>query len=289
MESPEHLNKRHLNRQSKLKTIGRKKLPLLKPWLDEMADRIEQPGYIDSDPVCFMHAFQDKNDREIAGFLAALMAWGRRDIIINKVDDLLKRMDYRPAEFAGNYSVRDSARFNGFRHRTFTETDVHWLVSLLSGMLQNYGSMEELWNAAYLSSGRADAAMMTSFHNLFFGNEYHGPQRVRKHISSGHKKSSCKRLWLYLRWCTRKNSVVDPGTMDFILPAQLMIPLDVHVARHARRLGLLGRMANDWKAAEELTNRLKLLNPDDPSRYDFALFGVGISGGAIPGEFLINP
>ncbi|MCA1802698.1 MAG: TIGR02757 family protein [Rhodothermaceae bacterium] len=272
----------------KLKTISAGKLRELKPWLDDMAARIEQPGYIEKDPVCFMHAFQEKNDREIAGFLAAIMAWGRRDIILRKVDDLLARMDYQPAEFTGNYTDPDSLRFSGFRHRTFTESDLHWLIQSLNTVLQRYGSIEGLWQEAFNVAGNTGPDMITAFHNRFFGEHFAGPQRVRKHVSTGEKMSSCKRLWLYLRWCIRKNSVVDPGTMSFISPSHLMIPLDVHVARHARRLGLLERQANDWLAADELTTRLRQLDPEDPARYDYALFGVGISEEAVPSRFLLN-
>ncbi|TVQ10281.1 MAG: TIGR02757 family protein [Balneolaceae bacterium] len=275
-------------RKRKLKTVSPKKLLALKPWLDELAGRIEQPGYVEKDPVCFMHAYQDKNDREIAGFLAAIMAWGRRDIVINKVDDLLARMDYQPAAFAGNYSDADTFRLAGFRHRTFTEADIHWLILCLHSVLIRYGSIEGLWQEAYQSAGNTGPDMITAFHNRFFGAQFAGPQRVRKHVSTGEKKSSCKRLWLYLRWCIRKNSVVDTGTMNFITPSQLMIPLDVHVARYARRLGLLERQANDWLAVEELTARLRQLDPADPARYDYALFGVGISEESIPEEYIIN-
>jgi uncharacterized protein (TIGR02757 family) len=272
----------------KLKTISTGKLRELKPWLDDVADRIEQPGYIEKDPVCFMHAFQEKNDREIAGFLAAIMAWGRRDIVLRKVDDLLARMDYQPAEFTGNFTGSDSLRFSGFRHRTFTESDLHWLIQSLHTVLQRYGSIEGLWQEAFTVAGNAGPDMITTFHNRFFGEHFAGPQRVRKHVSTGERMSSCKRLWLYLRWCIRKNSVVDPGTMNFISPSHLMIPLDVHVARHARRLGLLERQANDWLAADELTTRLRQLDPEDPARYDYALFGVGISEEAVPDRFLLN-
>jgi uncharacterized protein (TIGR02757 family) len=278
-----------IKRLPQLKPAGREQLLALKPWLDELAGQVEQTDYIDSDPVCFMHAFQNKNDREIAGLLAAIMAWGRRDIILSKVDDLLKRMEYRPSEFAGNYSLTNAELLNGFRHRTFTAPDVHWLMICLKITLQQYGSLEGLWDAAFRSAGNAGPGMMTAFHNMFFGEMYAGPQRVRKHISSGAKKSSCKRLWLYLRWCIRKNSVVDTGIMNFISPAQLLIPLDVHVARHARRLGLLTRHANDWAAASELTSRLAELDPGDPVRYDYALFGMGINGVHAPDEFLMNP
>lgn len=271
-----------------LKTVSGKKLKNLKPWLDDLAARIEQPGYIEKDPVCFMHAFQDKNDREIAGLLAAIMAWGRRDIVIRKVDELLARMDYQPADFTGNYSESDSARFEDFRHRTFTGTDMHWLILSLRDVLHRYGSIEGLWLEARNAAGNAGPDMITAFHNRFFGENFSGPQRVRKHVSTGEKKSSCKRLWLYLRWCIRKNSVVDPGTMSFISPSDLMIPLDVHVARHARRLGLLERQANDWLAVEELTARLRQLDPTDPARYDYSLFGVGISEESVPPEFVIN-
>jgi uncharacterized protein (TIGR02757 family) len=281
------------HRKKRLKTVGRKKLPDLKPWLDTIASRIETPSYIDHDPVCFMHAFQDKNDREVAGFLAAMMAWGRRDIVISKVDELLRRMDYRPAEFALNYAFEPSGSrnspFKNFKHRTFTADDVHWLVERTGRVLHSYGSLEGLWRESHRIAGSAGPEMMTAFHDLFFGDDFPGPARVRKHVATGAKKSSCKRLWLYLRWCVRKGSVVDPGTMTFIDPSRLMIPLDVHVARYARILGLLSRHANDWLAVEELTERLRLLDPADPARYDYALFGVGISGESIPAGFILNP
>jgi uncharacterized protein (TIGR02757 family) len=135
---------------------------------------------------------------------------------------------------------------------------------------------------------REERELMAVFHEQFFSFHPETPQRVRKHVSNPEKNSSAKRLYMYLRWVVRKNSPVDPGTMNFISPAELKIPLDVHVARQARKLGLLSRKQNDWKAVIELTKRMQVLDPKDPARYDYALFGIGVLGTDIPDELIIN-
>lgn len=261
----------------------------LRPFLDQWVDRIEEPGYIDSDPVLFMHAFQDKEDQLLAGFFAATMAWGRRDVVIQKVQDLLDRMDNRPTEFIANFSDRNAQRFEGFKHRTFKPIDMKWLTKILQSILLDYKSFEDFWEACYKQAKQTDRPLMTIFHEQFFAQHPEAPQRTRKHVSNADKKSSCKRLYLYLRWAVRKQSPVDLGIMDFIPEAELMVPLDVHVARQARALGLLSRTYNDWWAVQELTEALRLLDPNDPAKYDYALFGLGINPQSIPERIILNP
>jgi len=261
----------------------------LKPWLDGWVDRIEVPTYIEDDPVLFMHAFDAKLDRELAGFFAALMAWGRRDIVIAKVRDLLERMDNRPAEFIGNFSERDRERFDGFKHRTFKPTDIYWLTRILHEILQEHGGFEPFWERCYRIAKGSDRPLMGVFHEAFFATCPEAARRTRKHVSNPEKNSSCKRLYLYLRWAIRQGSPVDPGIMSFMDPSELMVPLDVHVARQARVLGIMERRYNDWKATREITRKMRLLDPDDPAKYDYALFGLGISESACPADKQLNP
>ncbi|MEX0773203.1 MAG: TIGR02757 family protein [Balneolales bacterium] len=271
-----------------LKTIPTKKLKLLKPWLDEIVEQVEQPEYINDDPVSFMHAFSDKEDQLLAGFFAAVMAWGRRDIVIAKVNDLLSRMEYRPTEFIGNFNGKDGAKITGFKHRTFNETDITSMVTILSVILKENGSFEAFWKDCYRDSLKQNRELIAVFHERFFGVTPDMPLRTRKHIANSEKNSSCKRLYLYLRWCIRKNSVVDLGVMNFMPASKLMVPLDVHVARQARKIGLLSRKQNDWKAVKELTGKLSLLEPKDPAKYDYALFGLGVMKLKLPESYIIN-
>jgi uncharacterized protein (TIGR02757 family) len=274
---PEQLTKR-----------SKKQIKKLKPFLDQWVERIEKPSYIDSDPVLFMHAFNKKEDQLLAGFFAATMAWGRRDVVIRKVRDFLDRMDNRPAEFITNFSDRDAKRFDGFKHRTFKPVDMKWLTKILQSILQQYGSFEDFWEACYQKAQQQERPLMAVFHEDFFALRPNTPQRTFKHVSNAEKKSSCKRLYLYLRWAIRKDSPVDIGLMDFMPASKLMVPLDVHVARQARKMGLLRRTYNDWWAVQELTESLRLLDPYDPAKYDYALFGLGVAEDDLPGEFIVN-
>lgn len=249
---------------------------------------MEVPEYIDDDPVQFMHAFEDRSDQVLAGFYAATMAWGRRDIVVAKVEDLLKRMNYKPTQFIQNYSEADYSKLKGFKHRTFKPVDMHWLTKSLQTILLRFGHFESFWAYCYEKAQREQRELMAVFHEQFFSFHPEMPQRTRKHVSNTEKNSSAKRLYMYMRWCIRKNSVVDPGIMTFMDPSELKIPLDVHVARQARRLGLLSRTQNDWKSVLELTEKMKLLDPTDPARYDYALFGIGVLGKELPEELIIN-
>jgi len=261
----------------------------LKSFLDNWVEKIEQPDYVDDDPILFMHAFNQKEDQLLAGFFAATMAWGRRDVVIRKVRDFLDRMDNRPADFIANFSDRDAHRFEGFKHRTFKPIDMKWLVKILQTILRDYNSFENFWGYCYQKANENNRPLMSVFHEQFFDQHPEAPQRTRKHVSNADKKSSCKRLYLFLRWAVRDKSTVDLGLMNFLPQSELMIPLDVHVARQARALGLLSRTYNDWWAVQELTEALQLLDPQDPAKYDYALFGLGVNQNKIPEEFIKNP
>ncbi|MEQ9264909.1 MAG: TIGR02757 family protein [Balneolaceae bacterium] len=274
-------------RTKKLKILSQKKLLELKPYLDKIVSKVELETYIDADPVQFMHAFQKKNDQEIAGFFAAIMAWGRRDIVISKVNDLLERMDYRPEEFIGNFSESDSAKLEGFKHRTFKPIDIYWIIKTIQSILLTHGTFEGFWEYCQSIAMSQQRELIAVFHEQFFSFHPDIPRRTRKHISNPEKNSSCKRLYMYLRWCIRKSNV-DLGTMNFITPSELKIPLDVHVARQARKLGLLSRHQNDWKSVLELNEKLCILDSSDPAKYDFALFGLGIDPDLLDKSFVIN-
>lgn len=271
-----------------LEKRSEKEIKKLKPFLDRWVQKIEKPEYIDSDPVLFMHAFNKKEDQLLAGFFAATMAWGRRDIVIRKVRDFLERMDNRPTEFIANFTDKDAKRFDGFKHRTFKPVDMKWLTKILKSILLEHGSFDRFWEYCYGRANANDRPLMSVFHEQFFAQQPEAPQRTRKHVSNADKKSSCKRLYLFLKWSIRKNSPVDLGLMDFMPQSELMIPLDVHVARQARALGLLSRTYNDWWAVQELTKALKLLDPKDPSKYDYALFGLGIDDKGVPKHMVRN-
>ncbi|MDG5766007.1 TIGR02757 family protein [Balneolales bacterium ANBcel1] len=259
----------------------------LKAFLDPVVEQVEVPEYIAADPVAFMHRYDDAENRNLAGFLSALLAWGRRDIVIAKIADLLARFGSSPSDFIGNLSPADEVRLEGFKHRTFTAEDIRWIVRGLSLILREHGSFESFWRRCYRDSGPG-RPLLSLFHERFFGMIPDAPVRVRKHISSPDKNSSCKRLWLFLRWTVRQGSCVDPGTMPFMPPSELMVPLDVHVARYSRMFGLLTRRANDGKAVAEITGHLRRMDPDDPARYDYALFGLGVNAIPIPQEFVVN-
>lgn len=274
--------------RSKLRKRSKKSLVELKPFLDKINNEVEQPDYIRRDPVQFMHAFSNKKDIEIAGFLAATMAWGRRDIVVAKVHDLLRRMGYSPYDFVMSY---DQSRFDllkNFKHRTFKPIDVHGILLAMQTIYREFDDFEAFWNICYQKGRSEQRPFLSHFHEEFFKRSTDLARRTKKHISDPEKGSTCKRLYMFLRWAIRKNSPVDTGIWNFMDASELLIPFDVHVARQARRYGLVTRRSNDWKTVQHLTATLKLMNPDDPARYDYALFGIGALGYELPSRFLLN-
>ncbi len=260
----------------------------LKPYLDEINNRVETSEYIADDPVQFIHAFDEKRDQEIAGFLAATMAWGRRDIVIAKVEDLLRRMEYDPFRFVMKYNQNEFRRLRTFKHRTFKPIDMHGIFLGLKNIYTSFNDFESFWRSCYQQAKIEQRPLMALFHHNFFDGCDDLATRTRKHVSNPEKGSTCKRLYMFLRWMIRKDSPVDVGRWDFMEPSELLIPYDVHVARQAKKYGLVSRKSNDWKTVNQLTKTLKLLNPDDPARYDYALFGIGALNYSLPKRFILN-
>ncbi len=259
----------------------------LKQFLDNRILLYNTPAFISADPISIPHRFSKKQDIEIAGFFAATLAWGNRTTIINNCMRLMAWMDGAPYDFILNHQPEDLKPMLGFAHRTFNATDLLYFFETLQRHYQQHDSLEDAFTIGFSQSpdtlnprlqpgeSRWDAHQaFTAFHNYFFTGEY--PERTRKHISTPARGSACKRLCMYLRWMVRKDeNGVDFGIWKKISPAQLICPLDVHVARVAHRLGLTTRTNADWRSAIEVTETLRRWRPDDPAVYDYALFGLG--------------
>ena len=247
----------------------------LKKLLDEKVDLYYKQDFIKDDPISIPHKFSKKQDIEIAAFWTAILAWGQRKTIINKATDLFERMDQSPYDFIVNHTEKDRKNFESFKHRTFNATDTIYFLEFLQNHYKNHESLED----AFLLNGEfiTVEASLTHFHNYFFDHPF-APERTRKHIATPARKSTCKRLNMFLRWMVREdNNNVDFGLWKNISPSDLMIPFDVHVERISRKLGLIQRKQKDWKTVVELTENLKKLDNSDPVKYDFALFGMGVN------------
>ncbi len=244
-------------------------------FFNKKVEEYNQPSFIAADPICIPHLFTHQQDIEIAGFFAAIFAWGNRTTIINKSKELMHLMGMQPHQFCLHASPKELKQLEGFKHRTFNATDLYYCIEFFKQHYSQYDSLE----AAFLQNGQKPASIydaLIHFHHNFFALE-DASLRTRKHISTPAKGSTCKRLNMYLRWMVRNDKKgVDFGIWKKIKPAQLICPIDVHVARVAKRFNLLDRKQVDWLAAEELTNYLKKLDPKDPAKYDFALFGLGV-------------
>lgn len=247
----------------------------LKSFLDAKVEAYNQPGFIPNDPVCIPHEFTKKQDIEIAGFMAAVFAWGQRKTIINKSREFLYLMGNDPLQFVLNYSDDDLKPFLNFKHRTFNSTDALYFLHFFRWFYERHESLEEGFTKG-LNSDASMKARLTHFFELFFSLPDH-PVRTYKHIPNPSRKSACKRINMFLRWMVRRDDKgVDFGIWQTIKPGELICPCDLHVDRVARRLGLIRRKQTDWQTAIELTENLKKLDPTDPVKYDFALFGLGV-------------
>jgi uncharacterized protein (TIGR02757 family) len=240
-------------------------------FFNRKVDQYDQPSFIENDPVCIPHMFKKKQDIEIAGFFASIFAWGNRTTIINKSKELMSRMDNDPYNFIIHHTDRELQGLVGFKHRTFNDTDLLYFIEFFNHHYSQHKSLE----TAFTQWGSKVEEMLIGFHHYFFSLE-HVPLRTRKHIATPERNSTCKRLNMYLRWMVRQNSKVDFGIWKKIKPSQLICPVDLHVARVAKRFGLLHRKQNDWNTALELTEYLRTLDANDPVKYDFALFGLGV-------------
>lgn len=257
-----------------------------KAYLDGLVARYERPAFIADDPIAIPHGFDDPRDREIIGLYAALLAWGRRATIMSKMAELAERMRYRPYAFVRDFEEsRDAERLEGFKHRTFQPADAFHLTRALSALLRTHGTLEDAF-ARHLPEDAPDVGpAIQGFSTSVMAAAPGIPPRLQKHLARPETGSACKRLAMFLRWMVRPGPV-DFGLWTRIRPAQLVLPLDIHTGRQARALGLLTRKPNDWKAVQELTARLRTFAPNDPCRYDFALFGAGAYGHEHPPTLL---
>lgn len=239
--------------------------------LERSADRYNDPSFIATDPIQIPHLFQQKEDIEIAGFFAATLAWGQRKTIINNARKLMERMDMAPHAFITGHRESDLKQLEGFVHRTFQWDDLLFFIKSLQNIYRHHGGLEAAFGPKKDSNS---FGALVHFRERFFSLDH--LRRTEKHVSDPRKNSSCKRLNMFLRWMCRKDgNGVDFGLWQTPAMSQLSCPLDVHSGRVARKLGLLKRPANDWKAVQELDESLRSIDAEDPARFDFALFGLG--------------
>ena len=288
----------------------------LKNFLDSMADKYNRPDFIANDPIVIPHRFSLKQDIEIMGFFASILAWGQRKTIINKCSELVERMDGAPYDFIINHQDTDLQNLLDFKHRTFNDTDLLYFISFLEQHYNEYDSLEDAFlpevtglkrpatfredfmeasippggnsysSAACYASGLRKPALdieasLNHFRAYFFSLPDFPPRTI-KHISSPMQKSTCKRLNMFLRWMVRHDDKgVDFGIWERFKPSMLICPCDVHVDRVARHFRLITRKQTDWQTAVELTEALRQFDPQDPVKYDFALFGLGVEGNLV--------
>lgn len=246
----------------------------MKSFLDEKADQYNNISFIENDPISIPHLFSGRQDREIMGFFAAVLAWGQRKTIIAKCHELVRRFGGEPYRFIMEHSEDELKGLLGFTHRTFNDTDLLYFVDFLRRHYSRYVTLEE----AFLDGGVFNSAedALIRFERTFFDYP-DAPYRTRKHVATPIRNSACKRINMFLRWMVRSDDKgVDFGMWNRIPQSALICPIDLHVDRAARRLGLVTRKPTDWKTALELTHNLRLLDPSDPVKYDFALFGLSL-------------
>ena len=269
----------------------------LRAFLDKKVAEYNRASFIANDPISIPHEYTLQQDIEIAAFFTAIFSWGNRTTIIRKSQELMQLMDRSPYQFVLQHEEKDLQKFLDFRHRTFNATDLLYFIAFFRFHYNNHPSLEDAFLLPREGAGvrernggqkgatgqtagarqegwRAEHALSAFYHYFFSAGE--SPPRTAKHIASPDKHSACKRINMFLRWMVRRDDKgVDFGIWRRIPAARLICPLDLHVARVARRFGLLDRKPSDWLAAIELTDHLRLLDPKDPTKYDFALFGLG--------------
>ena len=246
----------------------------IREFLDEKANLYNRPSFIESDPVSIPRSFSRKENAEIAGFLAASIAWGKREQILLNARRLVSLMDNHPYKFITGASALEIRSVSSFCHRTFNGEDALVFFTSLRNIYSQHGGLEEVFTEGYLKGGSL-AAVLIHFRKFFL--EPKPADRTCRHVADVQAGSAAKRLNMFLRWMVRSdNRGVDLGLWKGIPPSALMLPLDLHTGNVSRKLGILTRRQNDWKAVEEVTGVLRSFDPDDPVKYDFALFGLGI-------------
>jgi uncharacterized protein (TIGR02757 family) len=244
--------------------------------LERLVQKYNHPEFIEDDPISIPHQFSKLQDIEIIGFWVAMLAWGQRTTIINKSKELLEMMDNAPHDFVLHHQESDLKPFLKWKHRTFQPTDTLYFLDFFKRYYTENHSLELAFAKHLPKSAEHVGKALEGFHQQFFDSE-NAPKRTQKHVATPVRKSTCKRLNMFLRWMVRADDKgVDFGLWKQIKPSQLLMPLDVHVDRVARRFNLIERKQTDWKTVLELTEKLRQFDPKDPVKYDFALFGYGL-------------
>lgn len=261
----------------------------LHAYLDTLVDKYKNPDFIKNDPIRFPHRYKDPKDIEIMAFIAAMMAQGKRTKIVENLEKIEKLMNNDPYNFIYNFDYEtDSPKFDSFSHfayRNILGKEIVCIFYLLKQVLHKYGSLKNLFlEGLDINKQKNVKQALIHFTNVIFSMEPPPnpdmnpvPNTVKALLPNPEKGSACKRLNMFLRWVVRKDDV-DLGLWTEVPASMLLIPLDFHVSKISRDLGLTSRKQDDWKTAEEITNKLKEFDPEDPSKYDFAIFGTGIAG-----------
>ena len=245
----------------------------IKDFLDEKVELYNRPSFIECDPISIPHQFKKKQDIEIAGFLAATIAWGNRKMIVRNANRMMHLLDYAPYDFIMNSSNYEMEKAENFIHRTFNSTDFFYFLKALQHIYKNKSGLEGIFRNYQTIDSLQPA--IHELHKIFF--ELPHEKRTERHVSDPYKGSSAKKINMFLRWMIRKDDKgVDFGIWDTISPSILSCPVDVHSGNVARKLGLLKREQTDAKAVAELDKILRSFDSEDPVKYDFALFGLGV-------------
>jgi uncharacterized protein (TIGR02757 family) len=256
-------------------------MKLTKEYLDELVKTYEVPEFIDKDPIQFPHRYSNQADIEVSGLIASCFAYGSRPKIIETLNYIHSFFNASPALFAENFDIdRDSELFKGFIYRYNSEKDLVLLLHIIGQTLKNYGTLENAFLQGYVNEEKYLKQSLTNFVNLlrsYLPCDESSCRGLFHLIPSPELGSACKRLNLFLKWMIRKPPV-DLNIWKNIPQSKLIIPLDTHVARISRKWKLTQRNSNDWKTAEEITDNLRIFDNNDPAKYDFAIFGLGISG-----------
>ena len=243
----------------------------IKEFLDEAVLKINTPDFINDDPVQFPRRYDLLQDQEIAGFLTALISWGKRPMILKDADKMLNLLGSSPYEWIMNEGYLELHSHETI-HRTFNTDDLKYIAKGLHILYQQYDSMQSLFIQKDMFDG------IINLRNIILEANHNPGYRIEKQLSNPERKSACKRIHMFLKWMVRNDQIVDLGVWKAVSPSRLYIPLDVHVIKVSHYLGLLNRNQNDRKAVEELTEQLRLFSPEDPIKYDYALFGLGVIG-----------
>ncbi len=250
------------------------KINNLKAFLDQKVNAFNNPAFVEHDPISIPHLFTLKEDQEISAFITAIISWGQRPTILKNARWLMEKMDDAPYSFIVNHQPKDLLQFEPFVHRTFNNIDCIYFIKALQNIYKNHGGLEQSISVFFQEYNSLEKAIAL-WRNVFFSLPHES--RTLKHISNPENNSAAKRINMFLRWMVRKdNAGVDFGIWNSIPPSALYAPLDLHSGRVARSLGLLTRKQDDWKAVSDLTHNLRKLDPIDPIKYDFALYGLGI-------------